>query len=250
MQKSEIILELQNVSKSFGPVKALRDVTLSVHRGEIHTLLGENGAGKSTLIKILSGEHAPDCGSVIVDGQKLVRHHPMESRMAGISIVHQELSIFQNLMVYENIFPYPEKDMFRIPKKKLIEKAQTEMDRFHLTISPTAYVSDLRLSEQQMVEILRALGDNAKIVLLDEPTSGLNTQETALLMSTLRKLCDEGLTIVYISHRISEIMEISDRVTVLRDGRYVATFENNASLSENTLISSMVGRDFSKSIYS
>lgn len=250
MQNQDIILELQNVNKSFGPVKALKNVTLSVRRGEIHTLLGENGAGKSTLIKILSGEHAPDSGTVIIDGKKLVRHHPEESREAGISIVHQELSIFKNLTVYENIFPYPERGAVRIPKKKLIEKAQAELDRFHLNISPTAYMSDLRLSEQQMVEILRVLSDQAKIVLLDEPTSGLNTQETALLMATLRRLCDEGLTIIYISHRISEIMEISDRVTVLRDGRYVATFENNAELSENMLISSMVGRDFSKSIYS
>jgi len=250
MQNQEIVLELQNISKSFGPVKALKDVTLSVRRGEIHTLLGENGAGKSTLIKVLSGEHAPDSGTVIVNGHKFVRHHPEESRAAGISIVHQELSIFKNLTVFENIFPYPEKGAVRIPRKKLIEKAQAEIDRFHLNISPTAIMSDLRLSEQQMVEILRALSDNASIVLLDEPTSGLNTQETALLMSTLRKLCDEGLTIIYISHRISEIMEISDRVTVLRDGRYIATFDNNAELSENTLISSMVGRDFSKSIYS
>lgn len=250
MQKQEIVLELQNISKSFGPVKALKDVTLSVRRGEIYTLLGENGAGKSTLIKVLSGEHAPDSGTVIVNGHKFVRYHPEESREAGISIVHQELSIFKNLTVYENIFPYPEKGAVRIPKKKLIEKAQAEIDRFHLNISPTAEMSDLRLSEQQMVEILRALSDNASIVLLDEPTSGLNTQETALLMSTLRRLCDEGLTIIYISHRISEIMEISDRVTVLRDGRYIATFDNNAELSENTLISSMVGRDFSKSIYS
>lgn len=250
MPNHDIILELRNVCKSFGPVKALKDVSISIRRGEIHTLLGENGAGKSTLIKILSGEHAPDSGSVFVDGQQIERFHPEVSRAAGISIVHQELSIFENLAVYENIFPYAVKKAVRIPRKKLIADAQQAIDRFHLDISPTAIMGDLRLSVQQMVEILRALNDNARIVLLDEPTSGLNTQETALLMSTLRRLSDEGLTIIYISHRISEIMEISDRVTVLRDGRYVNTFDNTASLSENTLISSMVGRDFEKSIYS
>lgn len=250
MEHQNNILEIRNVSKNFGQVKALKNVSICVRRGEIHTLLGENGAGKSTLMKILSGEHAPDTGEVLVDGKKMERFHPEYSRACGISIVHQELSIFENLPVYENIFPHRENKAFRIPQKALIQRAQEAIARFHLDISPTATMGELRLSAQQMVEILRALNNNAKIVLLDEPTSGLNTQETALLMSTLRKLCDEGLTILYISHRISEIMEISDRVTVLRDGAYVATFENTSDLSELTLISSMVGRDFEKSIYS
>ena len=249
-EKNDIILELRHVSKSFGQVKALRDVSLSFRRGEIHALLGENGAGKSTLMKVLSGEHAPDSGEVFVNGAKIERYHPEVSRAAGISIVHQELSIFGNLAVYENIFPYREGRGSRIPRKELIRRAQEAIDRFHLDVSPTAPIGDLRLSAQQMVEILRALNNNAKIVLLDEPTSGLNTQETALLMSMLRNLRDEGLCIIYISHRISEIMEISDRVSVLRDGAYVATFENGEGLTENILISSMVGRDFEKSIYS
>ncbi len=250
MSNHKNILEIRNVSKSFGQVKALKNVSICVRQGEIHTLLGENGAGKSTLMKILSGEHAPDSGEVYVDGKKVERFHPEYARNCGISIVHQELSIFGNLSVYENIFPHRESKAFLIPQKDLIQKAQTAIDRFQLDISPNASMGDLRLSSQQMVEILRALNNNAKIVLLDEPTSGLNTQETALLMSTLRKLCDEGLTIMYISHRISEIMEISDRVTVLRDGAYIGTFENTSALSELTLISSMVGRDFEKSIYS
>ena len=250
MEQQNNILEIRNVSKRFGQVRALKDVSICVRRGEIHTLLGENGAGKSTLMKILSGEHAPDTGEVFVDGRKIERFHPEYARACGISIVHQELSIFENLPVYENIFPYREGRAFRVPQKELIRKAQAAIERFHLDISPTALMGDLRLSAQQMVEILRALNNDAKIVLLDEPTSGLNTQETALLMSTLRRLCDEGLTILYISHRISEIMEISDRVTVLRDGAYIGTFDNTSALSELTLVSSMVGRDFEKSIYS
>lgn len=244
------ILEIRNISKSFGQVKALKNVSICVRQGEIHTLLGENGAGKSTLMKILSGEYAPDSGEIYVDNKKVERFHPEYARNCGISIVHQELSIFGNLSVYENIFPYRSDKTFLIPQKELIKKAQQAIDRFQLDISPNSTMGDLRLSSQQMVEILRALNNKAKIVLLDEPTSGLNTQETALLMSTLRKLCDEGLTILYISHRISEIMEISDRVTVLRDGAYIGTYENTSALSELTLISSMVGRDFEKSIYS
>ncbi len=250
MQQNENILEVCDISKSFGAVHALRNVSFSIRRGEIHTLLGENGAGKSTLIKVLSGEHAPDSGSIVIDGEPVKTFHPLTSRAAGITVVHQELSIFENLTVYENIFPYREAEHKLIPKKQLIEKVQKAAARFDLEIDPEARMGDLRLSVQQMVEILRALTENAKIVLLDEPTSGLNTQEAENLMCILKRLRDGGITIIYISHRISEIMEISDRVTVLRDGTYINTFVNDEHLTENMLISSMVGRDFEKSIYS
>jgi ABC-type sugar transport system ATPase subunit len=250
MQQHENILEVRGISKSFGAVRALKDVSFRIRRGEIHALLGENGAGKSTLIKVLSGEHTPDSGSVFVCEEQIKTFHPLVSHDAGITVVHQELSIFENLTVFENIFPYREGKHRLIPKKELIEKVKREAKRFDLKLDPCAKMGDLRLSVQQMVEILRALSENAKIVLLDEPTSGLNTQETANLMRILKKLRDDGITIIYISHRISEIMEISDRVTVLRDGTYINTFENDAALTENMLISSMVGRDFEKSIYS
>ena len=250
MQQNDNILEVCGISKSFGAVHALKDVSFNIRRGEIHTLLGENGAGKSTLIKVLSGEHAPDSGSILIDGEPVKSFHPLASQAAGITVVHQELSIFENLTVYENIFPYREGKHRLIPKKQLIEKVKQAAARFDMEIDPEAKMGDLRLSVQQMVEILRALSENAKIVLLDEPTSGLNTQETENLMRTLKKLRDGGITIIYISHRISEIMEISDRVTVLRDGMYINTFVNDANLTENMLISSMVGRDFEKSIYS
>jgi len=250
MEQSGNILEIRGVSKSFGVVQALRDVSVSVKRGEIHTLLGENGAGKSTLIKVLSGEHAPDSGEIAVDGKRFSAFHPMVSRAAGIAIVHQELSIFENLAVYENVFPYPEGARRLIPKKELIRRVRQAAKRFDFEVDPTAKMGDLRLSMQQMVEILRALSANAKIILLDEPTSGLNTQETENLMRILKRLRDDGISIIYISHRISEVLEISNRITVLRDGMYVNTFENDANLTENTLISSMVGRDFEKNVYS
>ena len=252
MCSNEVVLQVNHISKSYGAVQALKDVHFSVREGEIHTLLGENGAGKSTLIKLLAGEHAPDSGSIVVNGKTLTQFHPAVSRENGISVVHQELSIFENLTVYENIFPFPtDKEKGGIIKKEeVIQKATESIGRFGVDISPTEKMRDLRLSSQQMVEILRALSDNAKIVLLDEPTSGLNTQETALFMRILKQLRDDGITIIYISHRISEIMEISDRITVLRDGQYVCTLENDENLTDNVLISNMVGRDFSKSIYS
>jgi ABC-type sugar transport system ATPase subunit len=250
MQDSSVILQLNGISKSFGAVHALKDVTFSVNKGEIHALLGENGAGKSTLIKILSGEYPPDSGTVTIDDEQIKTFHPLVSRSLGISVVHQELSIFENLTVYENVFPFREGHRWLIPQKELIKKTEESMSRLNIHISPTAKMADLRLSVQQMVEILRALSDNAKIVLLDEPTSGLNTQETSILMQVLKQLRNDGVTIIYISHRISEIIEISDRVTVLRDGAYITTFKNDENLSESNLISSMVGRDFEKSIYS
>jgi ABC-type sugar transport system ATPase subunit len=250
MQDSSIILQFNGISKNFGAVHALKDVTFSVNKGEIHALLGENGAGKSTLIKILSGEYSPDSGTVSVAGEQIKSFHPLVSRSFGISVVHQELSIFENLTVYENIFPYKKEQSWLIPRKDLIKKTEESMSRLNIHISPTAKMADLRLSVQQMVEILRALSDNARIVLLDEPTSGLNTQETSILMKVLKQLRNDGITIIYISHRISEIIEISDRVTVLRDGSYITTFKNDENLSQSKLISSMVGRDFEKSIYS
>ena len=252
MSEKKIALEISHVSKSYGAVHALRDVSFSVKKGEIHTLLGENGAGKSTLIKIIAGEHAPDSGDVIVNGNKIVQFHPEISRAAGVSVVHQELSIFENLTVYENIYPFPldNKEGGIVQKKEVIKKAEESIKRFDMDILPTDRMSDLRLSSQQMVEILRALSNNAQVVLLDEPTSGLNIQEAEKLMQVLKQLRTEGITIIYISHRISEIMEISDRVTVLRDGQFVCTLDNDETLTENLLISKMVGRDFSTSIYS
>ncbi|MEJ8733680.1 MULTISPECIES: sugar ABC transporter ATP-binding protein [Mediterraneibacter] len=246
------ILKLQHISKRFGAVQALKDVTFSVKQGEIHTLLGENGAGKSTIIKMLSGEYQPDEGKIVIDGKAMESLDANESRRLGISVVHQELTIFDNMTVYENIFPYSTfqgKKVRVIQKKEAIRRTKELMSRFGLSIDPMVKMNTLRLSSQQMVEILRALSENAKIVLLDEPTSGLNTQETDVLMKILRKLRDEGVTIIYISHRISEIMQISDRISIMRDGTYVDTVDNDGNLTENLLISKMVGRDFSADIY-
>lgn len=250
MKEKDVALQIQNVSKNYGNVKALQDVSLTVHKGEIHALLGENGAGKSTLIKIISGETAPTEGKIIINGKEISVFHPSIARSEGVAVVHQELSVFDNMSVYENIFPYSKGQRVFIPKKVLIDEARKEIARFDLDIDPTDKVGNLTASAQQMIEILRALSEDAGIILLDEPTSGLNAKETELLMKILKQLRDDGLSIIYISHRIAEIMEISDCVSVLRDGCYMGTFLNEEGLTENMLISHMVGRDFEKSIYS
>lgn len=249
MSEKDIALEIRNVVKNYGNIRALQDISLTVRKGEIHALLGENGAGKSTLIKIISGEISPTEGTVIINGKEITAFHPTISRGMGVAVVHQELSVFENMTVYENIFPYAVGKKTFIPKKKLIEEAQKSIERFGLNITPTEKVSNLTASAQQMVEILRALSENANIILLDEPTSGLNAKETESLMRILRQLRQEGISIIYISHRIAEIVQISDCVSVLRDGCYMGTFTNDESLTEHMLISHMVGRDFEKSIY-
>jgi ABC-type sugar transport system ATPase subunit len=252
MADRNVILTIKNISKSFGPVQALDNVSIDFQKGEVHTLLGENGAGKSTVIKILTGVYTPDYGTIIMEGQTYAELRPMQSREAGIAVVHQELTIFDNMMVYENVFPFGKhKTKYKmLDKKKIIELTQKSINKFNLDISPIEKMGNLRLPSQQMMEILRAINENAKVILLDEPTSGLNAQETSQLMKAIRELRNSGITIVYISHKINEVMEISDRITVLRDGKKIDTILNVPELTEFDLISKMVGRDFSKSIYS
>lgn len=250
MKEKDVALQIENVSKNYGNVKALQNVSLTVHKGEIHALLGENGAGKSTLIKLISGEITPTEGKVIIHGKEVTAFHPTVSREQGVAVVHQELSVFENMTVYENIFPYSVGKKAFIPRKEQIELAKKQIARFGLDISPVEKVGNLTASAQQMVEILRALSEDADIILLDEPTSGLNAKETEKLMQILYQLREDGISIIYISHRIAEIMQISDCVSVLRDGCYMGTFTNDESLTENILISHMVGRNFEKSIYS
>ncbi len=244
-------LEIDGISKSFGVVEALTDVTFSVRKGEIHTLLGENGAGKSTLVKIIKGELVPDSGALRLEGRTIDEYSPQKSMELGIAIVHQELAVFENMTVAENIFPVSD---FLVRKGQIDfstmnEKARESLKLFDLDISPEEKVENLSLAEQQMVEILRAISREQKVILLDEPTSGLKQKEAEKLMEILRQLRDSGITIIYISHRIPEIMSLSDRITILRDGRYIGTYENTQELTENQLISGMVGREFTDTLY-
>ncbi len=247
----ENFLIVDNISKSYGVVHALKNVSFSIAQGEVHTLLGENGAGKSTLIKIISGEETPDSGSITLDGQTVKNYSPMTAKAMGIAMVHQELAIFENMTVAENIFPTCEflTKSGAIDKKRLIKEAQDKIDLFGMNLVPTQKMDSLTVAQQQMTEILRAISAGSKCVLLDEPTSGLNKEETANLMKIIDRLRSEGITIIYISHRIAEIMRISDRITVMRDGEYVCTFVNDQNLKEIDLISKMVGRELTSSLY-
>jgi ribose transport system ATP-binding protein len=240
----EEFLVIDNISKSFGVVQALRNVTFSVKKGEIHAILGENGAGKSTLVKILNGELKADSGNIIFNGQKVNIRDPRHARTIGFTMVHQELSIFNNLTVAENIFP---KHAFTtrlgfIDKEKLYDNAKQKIALFGLDIDPKDKLINLSLAEQQVVEILRSISLDPTLIILDEPTSGLKSTEVHNLFAILRQLRDRGISILYISHRIPEIQEISNRVTVLKDGHYVATVEKS-DMTEQRLVALMVGRE-------
>ncbi|MDR1576309.1 MAG: sugar ABC transporter ATP-binding protein [Treponema sp.] len=245
-------LEIRGISKSYGMVQALKEVSFSVSRGEVHALLGENGAGKSTLIKIISGEEVPNAGSIVINGKEVRDFNPAHATASGIAMVHQELAIFENMSVGDNIFPNANflKAGGFINQRRADREAKSLIDLFGMNISPRQKMDSLTMGQQQIVEILRCVSAGREIILLDEPTSGLNQEEVNKLMGIIRRLKGQGITVVYISHRIGEIMEIRDRVTVLRDGAYVGTYVNDPSLSEMELIGRMVGRELSGTLYS
>ena len=244
-------LEIRSLSKNYGIVKALKEVSFTISKGEVHALLGENGAGKSTLIKIISGEENPSGGSILINGVEVKEFNPAHAMAAGISMVHQELAIFENMSVSDNIFPG---NTFLnngfINRRKTDSEAKALIDLFGVNISPKQKMDSLTMGQQQIVEILRCVSMGREIILLDEPTSGLNQEEVQKLMGIIRTLKSRGITVVYISHRIDEIKTISDRVTVLRDGNYVGTYVNGNDLGEMDLISRMVGRELTGTLYS
>lgn len=245
-QQIKPVLEMRNVSKTFPGVKALTEVELTVYPHEVHSLMGENGAGKSTLMKVLSGAHLPDKGSRIsVNGQRVEITDPIAAKQQGIAVIYQELSLSPNLSIAENIFLGSEIAKNGIVnRKQMVKESQHTLDRLGVTFHPTTLVSQLSIAEQQMIEIARAVHSNAKILVMDEPTTALSTRETSHLFKLIHKLREEGLAIIYISHRMSEIYELSDKCSVLRDGCYVGTLDK-AELSSETLVKMMVGRDIS-----
>jgi len=237
-------LQITDISKRFGAVEALKGVTFGVRKGEIHTILGENGAGKSTLMKIIKGELKPDTGSICLNRQTIHEFDPLYAQRLGIAMVHQELAIFENLTVAENIFPTSELTNWLgvVDTERMHERARECLAEYHLDIDPGEKVANLPLAQQQIVEILRATSLDRSLIILDEPTSGLKAAETDALIARLKKLRDGGITILFISHRIPEVLRLSDRVTILRDGEYVETLVNE-NLTEDQLISRMVGRE-------
>ncbi|WP_319025571.1 sugar ABC transporter ATP-binding protein [Phyllobacterium calauticae] len=238
------IVSMRGISKSFAHIVALRSIDLDIYPGEIHAIMGENGAGKSTLVKILSGVHRRSGGDMLVRGRAVDFASPREAEHNGIAIIHQELNLIPSLSVSENIFLGREPligGLF-IDRKSIETRSAQLLDRFGIDIDPRADVENLRVGEQQLVEIARALSLNADVLVLDEPTSALSEAEAQRLASFVRELARNGVAIIYISHRMNEIFSLADKITVLRDGSFIAT-RRAQDVSERDLIRMMVGRD-------
>lgn len=236
------LLRLENITKEFPGVLALSDVSFDLRPGEVHAVCGENGAGKSTLMKIISGVYQPTNGTIVYKGRACHFASPLQSEAAGIAIIHQELNLIPHLSVAENIYlaREPRRGPF-VDRRKLRTDAKRCLDRLGVTIDPNTPVRNLSVAQCQMVEIAKALSLDAEVLIMDEPTSSLTEQETRLLFKVIRDLKAAGVGIVYISHRLDEMAEIVDRVTVLRDGRYIATDDFDKT-TVNDIVAKMVGR--------
>jgi len=239
----QIILEMKNIEKSFPGVKALDDVSFSCRKGEVHALLGENGAGKSTLMKVLSAAYQPDCGDIIFNGELFKHSDPIAAQKAGIGIIYQEFNLVPHMSVVENIFlgREPLAGGRLIDYKTMREEAGDLLSGLGLHIDVNQKVKNLSVAQQQMVEIAKALSMNAELIVMDEPTATLTDREIDFLFDTIRTLKSQGKTIIYISHRLEEIFEICDRVTILKDGKSVGS-EDVSSLDKDRMIKMMVGR--------
>lgn len=243
----EYILEMKNISKSFPGVKALDDVTLKVRPGTVHALMGENGAGKSTLMKCLFGIYTPDSGEVIIEGNKVQFKNAKDALESGISMIHQELQSVPYRNVMENVWlgRFPVKNyagLKVVDHKKMYNDTKALMDELQMDLKPETQVSKLSVSKVQAIEIAKAVSYKSKVIVMDEPTSSLTETEVAHLFRIIRKLREQGVAIIYISHKMEEILEISDEVSIMRDGKYVGTWDSS-TLTTDMIISKMVGRD-------
>ncbi|MDD4189275.1 MAG: sugar ABC transporter ATP-binding protein [Eubacteriales bacterium] len=240
---SEYIIELNNITKLYPGVVALDDITIKVKRGTVHALVGENGAGKSTLIKVLSGAVKPDSGQIILEGEKFSSFTPQMAIKKGIGVVYQEFNLIPQLSVTENIFFKREiKKGILLDMKKMDSISKEKMENLGIYINTKTKVRDLSIAYQQLVEITKIVSQNAKVIVLDEPSAPLTNQEQKHLYRLIANLKEKGITVIYISHRLEEIFEICDTVSVMRDGKHVIT-ENVASISRKELIEHMVGRE-------
>lgn len=237
------LLTMKNIHKSFPGVYALNAVNFELKAGEVHALLGENGAGKSTLIKVLGGIYASDQGEIYIEGKKAEIHGVKDAQENGIAIIHQELVLVPHMTVAENIFLGREPLVGKfINSVKMNEDAQRLLDEYDMNIDAGTLIKDLTIAQQQMVEIVKAISYNSKILVMDEPTSSISEREVNFLFNTMRTLIKNGVGIIYISHKMSELEEICDRVTVMRDGLSIGT-EIVKETTKDKLISMMVGRE-------
>ncbi|MBI5362950.1 MAG: L-arabinose ABC transporter ATP-binding protein AraG [Planctomycetes bacterium] len=244
MPPTELHLRFQGVSKAFGAVRALEDVTFGVRAGSVHALLGENGAGKSTLLKVLSGAHVPSHGALVLGGAQRSFASPAEAFAAGIAVIYQELQLVPEMTVAENVFLGHMPARFGlIDRAELHRQARTLLERVAPEIEPARRVASLSLGERQMVEIAKALSRGARVIAFDEPTSSLSARETDRLFTVIRALRDDGCCVLYVTHRLDEVFALCDAATVLRDGRHVKSHASLAGVSRDEIVRAMVGRE-------
>jgi rhamnose transport system ATP-binding protein len=237
------LVELSGVSKSYGGVHAVEDVSFAIAPASTHALVGENGAGKSTLVKILTGVVAPDAGSVLVDGEARHIGDPTAAHRLGIVAMYQEPTVFEDLSVAENVFAgrYPRRRLRAVDWRAMRREAGRILEEIGADFAPDAPVRGLGVADRQLIEIAKALSASARLLIMDEPTAALSLQEVDNLFATVRRLHERGVAVLFISHRLEEVSEIADTVTVLRDGRHVAT-RPAAEVSHGEMIRLMVGR--------
>ena len=241
----EIALKLENVSKSFYGTHALQNVSVEFYKGEVHIVCGENGAGKSTMMKILSGLYTRDTGEISLFGQPMLVKTPAAAEKLGIVTIYQEFNLSPTISVAENIFLHREPGKFLVNRKKMRSEAQRLLDMIGCKISPDEKVSRLSTANQQMVQIAKALSQDAKILIMDEPCASITQEDTDKLFALIRELKKTGMTTIYIDHRIENFKKIGDRVTVLRDGQYIGTLDME-SATRDEIIRMMVGRTLSE----
>lgn len=237
-------LQLTNINKEFSGVKALKGVSLTLHPGSVHGLIGENGAGKSTLIKILTGAYEKSGGEIIYEGTKIEDMSPKKTKELGIHCIYQELNIANHLSIAENIFlgEQPTKMLGFVDWKKMNHKAEEMLRSLQIELDPKMLAGELSIAQKQMIEIARALSQNANILIMDEPTSSLSERETEVLLSLVKKLKSKGVSIIYVSHRMPEIFRVCDTVTILRDGTFIKSLLMEEIESTNDLVQLMVNR--------
>ena len=247
MQETSNILEMKNITKQFPGVKALDSVNLSVRKGEVHCLIGANGAGKSTLMKVLSGAYVEDGGEVWFNGEKLKHHGTLERRKKGISVIYQELSLVNGLDVGENVFMnnYPKTKFGTVDWPEVYKRTAELAKRIKLDINPKAKVEDLNIGHRQLTEIMKALATDAKLIVMDEPSSTLSKSEFEILKQVIADLKAQGISIIYISHHLEELFIVGDRVTIMRDGKFVIC-DDLKNMDEPQMVEYMTGTKLEK----
>ena len=241
--ENRTLLQARGICKSFNGIEVLKDVDLDIRYGEVHALMGENGAGKSTIIKIITGIYEKNAGEIFIDGRPVEIHSRQDARSCGISVIYQELSLVPELSVTDNIFLGQELSRFGIPNvREMRRRVRALIDKYEFILDPDAIVSTLGMAQRQMVEILKALSMDAKLIIMDEPTGSLSAAESEKLFATIDRLRRKNTAILYISHRLEEVYRLSDRLTVMRDGRRVGCLEHD-EITPEAVTTLMIGRE-------